>query len=157
MSEQSGLSGSGWKQSGGKHFHPLFATLRPHRQVGSLSKLLQRLGALCFPWHILDYPGRNRALAEALGYSVGTIEHGVKGRLTPAMALRAEKFCRAMALELVALADLFKAEGEKLAAKKAPKRRGFLTVRIRDETGIPRNARWSGRKNSVAADKPKPF
>jgi hypothetical protein len=88
------------------------------------------------------------------------------------MALRAEKFCRDMARELVSLADQFASEAKKLEAAKAGKSRGMLDVRVREPGGEPRTAIYSQHchthyadihnprragKNSGPKNKPNPF
>lgn len=142
--------------TGGEHIHPVFCTDIQSRSMDGLPGLYRSLIYLLWPWHKLDYPGRTAALANALGYTSGTIGESLKRRLSVPRCLRAEKFCRDMIRELDALACQFRDEAERLERAKAGKSRGFLDVRVREPGGIPRTAIHSQHRHTHYAHIPNP-
>ena len=112
-------------------------TVLPGSYVGQLVSLL-------VPWSLRKYPGKRIAGAEALGVPVSVLRQyaraGGNSALTANVARRGEKICRDMAAKFQMLACQFADHAAKRESERAPKRRGFLAVRVRDESGIPRNA-----------------
>lgn len=87
----------------------------------------------------------NKLLAEALGCPRGTARSWLSGhRRAPVHVLEAlAAWLRAHASLSQALA--VELEGKARARKTEQKvRRGFLEVKVRDASGIPRDARWRG-------------
>lgn len=99
-----------------------------------------------FGYSLGKYPGKLRASADSLGLRLSTYKAMAYGnavsRISLPLALRAAKILRSKIVELTRLADRFEAIARERQAR--PKSRGFLDVRVRDDTGIPRNARWRG-------------
>lgn len=112
--------------------------------IGSLAKVL-------YPLSLYEYPGRMQAMARLLGVAVGTYERVAKpcggARLGLPLVTAAEKLCEVKIAELSTILAELRARKRVLNASTASKRRGFLTVRVRDQSGVPRNAQGNGRGN----------
>lgn len=142
-------------------FHlPLIS--KSSRYAGFLCKapvfetLLRRLADLSFPYQFDLYPGRWAALGRALGYARYTLISAAapkrQFRLSRGMALRAAEFCEAQAKAYEVLGRQFRDHAAKSRGRSGPWRGGFHVVRVRDDTGIPRNARWTGGKRKPVSE-----
>lgn len=115
-------------------------------------QLMLRLGRVLFPVPLHKYEGRLKSLAKALGYSPASVStykrRGGDDRLTLPVIAAAEKLIAAQQIELAAIAEGLANKRRELESAKASKPRlaGMFTVRVRDGSGIPRDAVWRGKK-----------
>lgn len=112
--------------------------------------LLRDYANTVFPYRLDKYPGMIAAASESLGLSVSSYKcmayENAVSRVSLPLAIRAGKILRAKILELTRLAERFEAIARAKAAK--PRTGSFLQVRVRDSSGIPRNARGRGNGNA---------
>lgn len=118
---------------------------------------LLELAQLAFPYSVSKYRGRQRSICEVLGLRLSSYQSLAKplgvARLSLPLLLRAAKFCADRARAYEALSVRFAAMAEDRRAKNAPKHRGMLEVRVRDGSGIPRNAKGWRNGNAPGFDK----
>lgn len=104
--------------------------------------MLGKVALELWPWGLYEYPGRHKILAAIMGLSEGTIwrqiRKGGDERLSAGSALRLASWLRAKSVQLLAVAGELEMHAEGLKGRKPG--RGFLTVKVRDESGIPRSA-----------------
>lgn len=111
-----------------------------------------------FPYPFGKYPGKLTACALLLGISrksfLSTAKPSGAKRLSLPLARRAGKICRDYAARLTGLAEAFEARALELEKRQAGRARGFWDIRVRDSSGIPRNAIGHGRGNGIVPKKP---
>jgi hypothetical protein len=139
-----------------------------YQDTVSTGSYVGQLMTLLVPYSLRKYPGKLGATSKLLSVPVSVVRlygrAGGNANLTAPVARRGEKICRELIARLSILADQFRDHALTCEAKRAPIRRGFLTVRVRDDSGIPRTAQGPGHgngvilaENNLPRQKPKPF